>query len=739
MTEIAHALLRFPGRGWLRRALTLSPGAAHVIRFSVAAAVAVWIGKAPGLVENQGYWILLTVLIVMQPTTGGSLVRGLLRLVGTLAGAMTAILLFRLFAQHPPLLMAAMFLVQAIAAYGNSGPRFQYAWFVWALTSAIVLGEALAGQSAVETVAFQRASMLGIGIVLIFVVDSLLWPARAEPQLRQSLASRARSLGQALRRAIAPPGAADSAPTSESGVLAGQLGLVDAVRSELGVSGATADALARLAMLLETLASRARVLAGRIEHTPELALESRALDAALRELARQIEAGLEEIADALTASRPPVRLWDDLERALLAVEAERDPWVQRSGRRAPLEGHAADIRDLVAVLRTAEDALSPIERSRPPATSGSQLQFSPDPLRLRLKIALRTGTAVIAAFVIPLALGWPVNTLVAPVAFMFCAFNRGAGVLALAMLSAILGLGWLVADLSLVYVAPHVGRAPLALVIPFGVTATFALIAARRPQLALLPSVGGLIALLPVFGGTSAPTDVYGPYSTVSYMAIAVGIGWLFSRLMWPATAAGLFRQRVALQLELCLDAVPGSPESDGIERRRRAANLIRGCTRQTVQLGPLHRQALHEPVERALDEARRVEILPLALDLMDAVLGYRPADSVPLLERGGAPLRPLLEALLRAERALLERMQSAVDVLRGEAAYTPSDLAEAQRVFEDRLFELSSSPVDISDLTDEEKRHLLVQLDRGHRLVARQLTIEDWLAGWHEAERLQT
>lgn len=135
---------------------------------------AIWIGKAPGLVENHSTWILITVLMVIQPTAGGALLKGLLRAVGTLAAAFTAILLFGLFAQSPPLLAAGLFLVVAIAAYGNSGPRFQYAWFVWAFTTAIVLGDALAGQGAVETVAFQRASMVGREILLVLIVECLM-------------------------------------------------------------------------------------------------------------------------------------------------------------------------------------------------------------------------------------------------------------------------------------------------------------------------------------------------------------------------------------------------------------------------------------------------------------------------------------------------------------------------------------------------------------------------------------
>ena len=734
MAEAVHSLPRLRGA---RQALAISPPAAYAIRFAVAVSAALWLGKVPGLVENQSTWILITVLMLVQPTTGAALMKGLLRAAGTVAGACTAILLFGLFAQDPPLLMAGLFLVQAIGAYGYSGRRFQYAWFVMAFTTAIVLGGAMAGQGAVETIAFQRASMVGIGILLVFVVDSLLWPARAEPRLRQSLAARARLLGDSLSRTIsvpASPGDGDPAsPEPGPPPLASQLGLVDAARAEIGVSDATVDALARLAMLLETLASRARVLAAPIDLPPGLDAEGRAFAAALLELARRVDAALEEVAAAVTASRVPTPQSEDLEQALLKLESERDRWFQRAGRSAALEGRVADLHDLVAVLRAVEATLSPVDGPRAAVQPGSRRRFRPDPFRM--KIGLRGGIAVIAAFLVPMSLGWPINATVAPVAFMIAVLTRGAAVVTLASFAAMLALGWLLADLCIVYVAPHLGRAPLALIVPFALAAAFAYLAALRPKLAMLPLIGGLVVFLSLFGGPSAPTDVYGSYNMVCYLSVALGVGWLFSRLMWPATAAGLFRQRVAVQLERCLEAVRGAKESGDAGRGRRAADLIRACAEQSVQLGPLHQQASREPVERALGPPRRAAILALATDLMDAVAGYRPVASEPLRVRGGAPLRPLLEALARGDEALQGSMQTALDVLRGDAAHRVSGLAAAHQSVEDRVNELRADPGSIPDLTDEEKRRFLVQLDSRRELVFRQRAIEDWLADWRKAE----
>jgi uncharacterized membrane protein YccC len=733
VAEAIHSSVRFRG---LRRALTPSPAVAHAIRFGVAVSAAIWLGKAPGLVENNATWILITVLVLMQPTTGGFLLKGLMRALGTVAAAFTAIGLFGLFAQDPPLLMAGFFLVQALGAYGFSGQRYPYAWMVWAFTTAIVLAPALAGSGAVETIAFQRASMVGIGILLVLLVDALFWPVRAETSLRQSLASRARQLGEALGSAVAPtPGPGGVAPQAlESGALAKQIPLVAAARTELGVSRATADALQHVAMLLGILAARARVLADPVSLPPEVPVQGGGIDATLTELAGRIEAALAEVADALLASRAPASFADELEQQTLRLEAELD----RVGRGVPgaaaLAGRVADLRDLVAVLGTLQATLSSRGVYATASRAGAWREFRPDPARV--KIALRCGIAVIAAFLVLLVLDWPQNALVAPIALIAAPTTRGAARQTLTGFAVFLGLGWLLADGISVYVAPQIGRAPLALVVPFAVAAVLAYLGATRPKLALAPVLVGLVALLSVFGGIGPPMDVYGPYSTVCYMAVGLGAGWVASRLLWPATAAGLFRQRVAAQLALCADAVRGARDAGDAERRRRLAPLLRGFAAQAVQLGPLHQQALQEPVERALDPSRREKILELATDLVDAVLGDRPGAAEPLLERGGAPLRPLLEALRREDETLLESMQAAVETMRGDAVVRGSDLSAAHQAVEERLREVSSSPDAIPDLTDEERRRLLVEFDSRRRLVLRQLALEDWLAVWRTAEQ---
>ena len=78
-------------------------------------------------------------------------------------------MLYGAFASDPPLMMMAFFATQLVGAYGFTGPRFQYAWFVFAFTTAIVLADAIVGRGAVETIAFQRGSMVALGTLGLLV------------------------------------------------------------------------------------------------------------------------------------------------------------------------------------------------------------------------------------------------------------------------------------------------------------------------------------------------------------------------------------------------------------------------------------------------------------------------------------------------------------------------------------------------------------------------------------------
>jgi hypothetical protein len=332
--------------------------------------------------------------------------------------------------------------------------------------------------------------------------------------------------------------------------------------------------------------------------------------------------------------------------------------------------------------------------------------------------------------------GWSLNTTVAPVAFMVAAVpTRGGVTQTILMLVVVLCLGWLLADLAIVFVGPQLDRMPLALVHVAAVAGALGYVSVKQPKLALMRSVGGLLALLTVYGGPMAATDVYGPYSTTCYIALAVAVGWAATQLFWPATAATLFRARAAAQIDLCLSALRGlAPGCDHAERRRHVARILQRYTGQLASMAGLHGQAEHEPVELDLDGSRRAALLALTQDLFDASLATRgdvtwAGEPEPGPSRRG--LASLREALVREDEALFASVQSAADTLRGRAtvigtaAAPGAALAEAQRTVLDCLDTLRD---DAGDAT------FLEQLDTRRRVVTRQLALEAWLADWATA-----
>jgi hypothetical protein len=247
----------------LHRLAPLSPPVRYALKFGTTMAAALWFAYSSQLSDKVT--IFITVLFVMQPTSGGSIKKGLTRIAGTVACALICIAIYGMFAQLPPLFLASWCAVIAVGTYGMTGARYPYAWMVFAFTSVIILVKAMAGDDQVETIAFQRASETVIGVLFVAVADALFWPVRAEQRLREGLAHWAGQLAAALTRALGPQ-TASGGPSQQaqlpSSPLIPQLGLVDQLGYEIGVSAARIQTFTRIALVLEALSSRIRVIEG---------------------------------------------------------------------------------------------------------------------------------------------------------------------------------------------------------------------------------------------------------------------------------------------------------------------------------------------------------------------------------------------------------------------------------------------------------------------------------------------
>lgn len=163
----------------------------HALRVAVAGAAAVALTSHFHLA--RGYWMTLTVIIILQPYTSATFLRGVQRIVGTiLGGVLAAVLVLTI---HNPAVMLA--LVFAGAAVTVAFLRVNYALYSLFLTPTFIL---LAELNAVDRhlVAIRIGNTL-IGALLAYAAAWLLWPASERGLAREELVAALQALAEYTR------------------------------------------------------------------------------------------------------------------------------------------------------------------------------------------------------------------------------------------------------------------------------------------------------------------------------------------------------------------------------------------------------------------------------------------------------------------------------------------------------------------------------------------------------------
>jgi uncharacterized membrane protein YccC len=721
----------------LRRLARPSPAVRYALKFGTTMAAALWFAYSSELSDKVT--IFITVLFVMQPTSGGSIKKGLPRIAGTVAAALMSVAIYGGFAQVPAAFLASWCAVIAVGTYGMTGARYPYAWMVFGFTSIIIIVKALAGDDQIETIAFQRASETAIGVLFVVVADSLFWPVRAEQRLREGLAHWAGQLADAVRGALGPQ-AAGQEPSQRaqlpSSPLLPQLELAEQLGYEMGASAARVQTFTRIALMLEGLSSRIRV----IEREAQPAEKTRPSRQghALAMLGDRFGGAITSASQALAGDESPEPSGEDLEQSLASFERE----AQEDALAAAL---APALRDAVAVLQKLESAL--MDLAMPEIGTKLSLSnamsspgwswFRPDPIRLQL--ALRAGIAAGGTMIAMLAMGWSAAEdqlaiiMAVILAFMFAGMSstRGAaGTIAPGLVAGIL-LGWLVVDLATVYLLPYAGRMPMALAYPFAVAGVAGYLIVRGSPLGPLGALFGLVtALLPVFKGSAPLQDVDDAYSLVCGLMLGVATGFVAQRLLWPRTAMQMFLQRSAAQLDLCAQALRAD---DGVSASPDLPRRLSAYAKQLAQLLQLHQRASIEPVEQALSDDRRSKLLALTQELFDlSARGGRESTAVAetrnLPAEIDSPLTSLRRALAAEDQALIRSMARAASALRGDDSRVDASLREAHAEVEAQI-EVVRGSEDLAAVAREE-----VEPRISGTLVTAQLQIESWITDWQAA-----
>lgn len=325
-------------QGWatLRANLTLESSVfRHGLRFGAAAAVAVGVYTAFAL--PIGYWITLTVSVILRPSAGESLARTNQRLLGTVLGGILAIVLATCF-PHP---LALVLLLIPITLVMMAVLPVNYGLFVFFLTPWIVLYKDI-NQPGDWNLALWRIINTLIGAALAVAAIHLVLPRWEREQLPQRLAASLRSIasftGTVLDRLLQDPPAQPQPQATPAEVRLSMDNAQVSIQRFLSEKASHRPmALPLMAFLLhsqrlidaaEVLGIRDRPL-GAVHHPPP---------AGVAPLRQRLLESLAALAAALEHQLPPGPLPD-----LPRLEAEGDPLSQQLGKLIdPLAGlHAA--------------------------------------------------------------------------------------------------------------------------------------------------------------------------------------------------------------------------------------------------------------------------------------------------------------------------------------------------------------------------------------------------------------
>jgi uncharacterized membrane protein YccC len=154
------------------------------IKVGVAGLLALFCAQVLRLQSDN--WAVLTVQVLMiQQHVGAFALRALMRVTGTIAGALVGIWLVSNYTSTPAIFLPVFFLVMAFAGYkcGQVGVRqVPYAYFLLGLTTLTVATVGLTDPARAWQIGLDRTEEILLGVISSLLVTSLLWPRYAREE-----------------------------------------------------------------------------------------------------------------------------------------------------------------------------------------------------------------------------------------------------------------------------------------------------------------------------------------------------------------------------------------------------------------------------------------------------------------------------------------------------------------------------------------------------------------------------
>jgi uncharacterized membrane protein YccC len=144
-----------------------------------AASVTLAVLGALALHADAPWWAGLSAFIVSKAAPLAAVSRGIMRVIGSIVGALAALVLLRLFVYQWLPFCLSLFALSCIGSFGFVSSRFGYAWLVGTVTACLVMLMSFDQPHGAFNTAVNRVAEVTIGTVASLVVCALS-PAPAE-------------------------------------------------------------------------------------------------------------------------------------------------------------------------------------------------------------------------------------------------------------------------------------------------------------------------------------------------------------------------------------------------------------------------------------------------------------------------------------------------------------------------------------------------------------------------------
>ena len=124
--------------------------------------------------SDEPWWAAISAWMVTRSSLPAALSRGVMRIIGSTAGAAVAVIILGLFAYDPLPFCLCLFILAWVGLFGFAKSRHGYAWLISAITGNLVMLIALDQPQTAFTTAVNRVADVTIGTMAALLVTYLL-------------------------------------------------------------------------------------------------------------------------------------------------------------------------------------------------------------------------------------------------------------------------------------------------------------------------------------------------------------------------------------------------------------------------------------------------------------------------------------------------------------------------------------------------------------------------------------